>query len=85
MPATVKDMAREAGGNVNAVMPPRIQTDMGYSIPESKLKERLSQNPPGRFGTPDDVAESVLFLVGDQTASWIIGATLNVSGGALMD
>ena len=73
------------GINVNAVMPSRIRTDMGFSIPEAKLQERLAQIPLGRLGTADDVAEAVLFLACDQTSSWITGATLNVSGGALMD
>jgi NAD(P)-dependent dehydrogenase (short-subunit alcohol dehydrogenase family) len=31
------------------------------------------------------VAEAVLFLAGDQTSDWMTRATLNVSGGALMD
>ena len=73
------------GINVNAVMPSRIESAMGYSISEAKLKERLSQIPLGRFGTPNDVAEAALFLACDQTSSWMTGATLNVSGGALMD
>lgn len=73
------------GINVNAVMPSRIKSEMGFSIPESKLKERLAQIPLGRLGTPEDVAEAILFLACDQTSSWITGATLNVSGGALMD
>lgn len=73
------------GINVNAVMPSRIRTDMGFSIPEAKLQERLAQIPLGRLGTTDDVAEAVLFLADDQTSSWITGATLNVSGGVLMD
>lgn len=73
------------GINVNAVMPSRIRTDMGFSIPEAKLQERLAQIPLGRLGTTDDVAEAVLFLACDQTSSWITGTTLNVSGGALMD
>ncbi|MDH4268460.1 MAG: SDR family oxidoreductase [Deltaproteobacteria bacterium] len=73
------------GINVNAVMPSRIISDMGYSIPEAKLKERLSMIPLGRFGTPEDVAEAVLFLACDRSSSWMTGATLNISGGALMD
>ena len=73
------------GINVNAVMPSRIESAMGYSIPEEKLKQRLSQIPLGRFGTPKDVAEAVMFLASDEASSWMTGATLNVSGGALMD
>ena len=73
------------GINVNAVMPSRIKSEMGFSIPESKLKERIAQIPLGRMGTPEDVAQAVLFLACDETSAWITGATLNVSGGALMD
>ncbi len=86
--ALTKAMALEVaryGINVNAVMPSRIKSEMGFSISESKLKERLAQIPLGRLGTPEDVAEAILFLACDQTSSWITGATLNVSGGALMD
>jgi 3-oxoacyl-[acyl-carrier protein] reductase len=75
----------KCGINVNMVMPSRIQTDMGFSIPEAKLKERLAQIPLGRLGTTDDVAEAVLFLASDKSAGWITGATINVSGGVLMD
>jgi 3-oxoacyl-[acyl-carrier protein] reductase len=73
------------GINVNAVMPSRIKSEMGFSIPESKLKERIAQIPLGRMGTPEDVAQAILFLACDETSGWITGATLNVSGGALMD
>jgi 3-oxoacyl-[acyl-carrier protein] reductase len=79
-----KAIAREVaphGIKVNAVILSGIESAMGYSIPEAKLKERLSQIPLGRFGTPDDVAEAVLFLAGDQTSDWMTRATLNVSGG----
>ncbi len=73
------------GITVNAITPGRILTDMGSSSLESKLKERLSQTPLGRFGKPEEIGEAVLFLSCDQTSSWITGSTLNVSGGALMD
>ena len=86
--ALTKAVAREVapfGINVNAIMPGRILTDMGSRSLESKLKERLSQTPLGRFGKPEEIGEAVLFLACDQTASWITGSTLNVSGGVLMD
>jgi 3-oxoacyl-[acyl-carrier protein] reductase len=38
----------------------------------------------GRLGTPDDVAEAVLFLVSD-AAGYITGEILDVNGGIVMD
>lgn len=86
--ALTKSMAREVaplGINVNAITPGRILTEMGSGSLESKIKERLSQTPLGRFGNPEEIGEAVLFLACDQTSSWITGSTLNVSGGAWMD
>lgn len=39
--------------------------------------------PLSRLGTPDDLADAVLFLLSDH-ASWITGHVLNVDGGQLM-
>jgi 3-oxoacyl-[acyl-carrier protein] reductase len=47
-------------------------------------KERLmGQIPAGRFGTPQDVAESVVFLASDE-AAYITGQSLHVNGGMAM-
>lgn len=83
-----KTLAREGapyGINANVVMPSRISTKLGRSIPVEMLEKRLAQIPLGRFGTPKDAAEAVLFLVSHKSSSWITGATLNLSGGLLMD
>ncbi len=83
-----KTLAREVapyGLNANVVMPSRVETKLGLEIPQEMLKLRLSQIPLGRFGTPEDVGEAVLFLVNHRASSWITGATLNLSGGLLMD
>lgn len=37
----------------------------------------------GRFGTPDEVATAVSWLVGDE-ASFVTGQTINVNGGGAM-
>lgn len=63
--ALTKAIAREVapiGITVNAITPGRILTDMGSSSLESKLKERLSQTPLGRFGKPEEIGEAVLFF-----------------------
>lgn len=83
-----KSLAIEAapyGINANVVMPSRVVTKLGLSSPPESLRQRLSQIPLGRFGTPEDVAQAVLFLVNHHASSWITGATLNLTGGLLMD
>ena len=39
--------------------------------------------PMGRFGTPDDIANAVLFLSSD-LSSYITGDTIDVNGGLYM-
>jgi NAD(P)-dependent dehydrogenase (short-subunit alcohol dehydrogenase family) len=46
-------------------------------------REALQRIPVGRFGTPEDIANSVLFLASEE-AQYITGITLNVSGGYVM-
>ncbi|MDR1982258.1 MAG: acetoacetyl-CoA reductase [Holosporaceae bacterium] len=69
-----------AGITVNAIAPGYISTDMTDAI-RSDVKESIKATIPlGRFGRIDEIASSVLFLVGDK-ASFITGAVLNVNGG----
>jgi len=70
--------------NVNAVAPALIETDMMKDWPEQVKETLLRQIPLGRFGTPDEVAETVLFLV-SEGANYITGATIDINGGLLMD
>ncbi|MBK69142.1 MAG: 3-oxoacyl-ACP reductase, partial [Legionellales bacterium] len=43
-------------------------------------QERLKEIPLGRFGTPDDVAEAVVFLSSDES-SYLAGESININGG----
>ena len=78
-----KSLAREVGTRgitVNAVAPGFIQTDMTDALPEEQKASLASQIPLGRLGTPDEVAQTVLFLAGEGGA-YITAQTIHVNGG----
>lgn len=81
-----KTMARETasrGITVNAVAPGFIDTEMTRTLDDKVKDELLQKIPLGRFGTPEDVAYSVAFLVSDR-ARYITGQVIGVNGGMLM-
>jgi 3-oxoacyl-[acyl-carrier protein] reductase len=65
---------------VNCVSPGFIATDLIDDLPEAQMKEYKKMVPAGRFGTPAEVAEAVLFLLGVR-AAYINGAVLEITGG----
>jgi 3-oxoacyl-[acyl-carrier protein] reductase len=66
------------GIRVNAVAPGMIETDLIAGLPPAIAAERLKAIPLGRFGTPEEVAEAVLFLA---RAGYVTGQVLGVDGG----
>ena len=66
--------------NVNAVAPGVVLTEMGQSIPQEARYQMLSQIPLRRFGQPEEIASTILFLC-SPLASYITGQTLHVNGG----
>ena len=65
---------------VNAVAPGLIDTDMTRAIAAGAHEEWAARIPLKRLGTPDDVANAVVFLASDE-ASYITGHVLAVNGG----
>ena len=81
-----KSVARELAGRgvtVNAVAPGFIETEMTAALPEKVREAFLEKIPLGRPGTPDDVANVVLFLVGEK-AQYITGQVIRIDGGMVM-
>jgi 3-oxoacyl-[acyl-carrier protein] reductase len=78
-----KALAREIGSRgitVNAVAPGYIATAMTDVLPPEAKEALVKQIVLGRFGTPQDVADAVLYLASDLGA-YVTGTCLNVSGG----
>lgn len=78
--AATKALAQEVarrGITVNAVAPGFIKTDMTEGLDEAALKKTI---PANRFGTPEEVADLVTFLV-SPNAGYITGNVVSINGG----
>jgi 3-oxoacyl-[acyl-carrier protein] reductase len=78
--AATKALAQEVarrGITVNAVAPGFIKTDMTEGLDENELKKLI---PANRFGTPEEVADLVAFLVSPK-AGYITGNVVSINGG----
>ena len=70
-----------AGVRVNVVAPGLTITDMAHEFLDAAAIEQTARRTPlRRAGTPEDVAEAVLFLASDN-AAWITGQVVQSSGG----
>jgi len=81
-----KSLAREVARyniTVNAVCPGLIDTQLVATMPAAECARFLGQIPLNRFGTPQEVADAILFLASER-ARYITGTTLTVDGGLTM-
>jgi len=78
-----KSLSREVGKRkitVNCVSPGYIDTELIADLSPELVKQYKNQVPLKRFGSPEDVANAVMFLASEE-ASYITGTTLEVTGG----
>lgn len=75
--ALAKELA-PSGVTVNSVAPGLIRTAMNAHLTQAELDAFQSETPLNRLGTPEDVAEAVLYLA---SARFVTGQVLSCDGG----
>lgn len=81
--ALTKSIARFAGPHgitANCVNPGLIETPMLDDWPQEALERTVAMTPLGRMGTPEEVADTVVWLASDR-AAFVQGAHVDVNGG----
>ena len=82
--ALTKALAQELGPSgirVNCVSPGVILTDMVANVAPEVLAELAQEAPLGKNGTPEDVAQAMVYLAG---AGFVTGQNLPVNGGFVL-
>ena len=90
LPALVRQVALDYGPEIriNLVCPAQVKTPLldnsvrAFENPDEILEETARRLPLKRLGTPEDIANAVLYLLGD-TASWVTGSYFVIDGGFL--
>jgi 3alpha(or 20beta)-hydroxysteroid dehydrogenase len=70
------------GIRVNTILPGVIDTPMSTGVPDAIRELLVADIPPGRRGTPQDLARLVVFLISEESA-FISGGEIPVDGGQL--
>ena len=72
-----------SGIRVNCVAPGCIETDMVRVLGEETRRMLVEETPLGRLGTPEDVAQAVVFFASER-ASFFTGQVLTADGGFIV-
>lgn len=80
--AAAKELAPK-GVRVNAIAPGFIATEMTGALSDEARAEAISHIGMGRPGTPEDVADAVLFLASD-LSRYVTGQVIGVDGGLVL-
>ena len=81
-----KSIAQEIGSRnirCNAIAPGFIETDMTHYLKDGGAEKWFEKIPLGRFGKPEDVANTALFLASDMSP-YVTGQVFSVCGGMNM-
>ena len=78
--SAAKELASR-GIRVNAIAPGMINTDMTKVLSDKVKDQILSNIPLGRFGEPEEIAETAVFLA---TSEYITGQVITVDGGMVI-
>ena len=82
--ALSKALAQELGPSgirVNCICPGVILTDMCADVSPESMEELRQETPIGRHGTPEDIAEAMVYLA---DATFVTGQILPVNGGIVL-
>lgn len=84
----VKYSAKELSSSnirVNAILPGHIETPMNDNLgfTEEQLESYKNTIPLKRFGSPEDIANGIVYFLSD-AAAWVTGSTLKIDGGSTL-
>jgi len=85
-PCPIRSLAAETatrGITVNCIAPGMVTTAMTDKLTEEQRARIAAVIPMGRFGAPDDIAATAVYLASAE-AAYITGQTLHVNGGMAM-
>jgi 3-oxoacyl-[acyl-carrier protein] reductase len=81
-----KALAKEvapSGIRVNCVAPGAIDTEMNACLSDEAIEQIKNETPLGRLGTPEEIANILLFLA-DERSSFITGQIIGANGGMII-
>ena len=69
-----------SGIRANAIQPGMVKTHLTVLISDSEIETDIDRYPLGRYGTPEEIAFAVVYLLSD-ASKWITGTLLTIDGG----